>query len=316
MKLIKDIERGVFVINTLVNAFRANELFGCNRFPEDIMPEDLEIGSNEHLLYLSFISSIAYLRKEERLWNLAKDAYEDNKDGIIFNPEKILNSSINSVDKELKKYGLLVNPLIVKQWNLSNPKSANRKILEGRDLEMWINMALALKDFGSDVKKLCESFDFDGVKILEEFSLGKYSNCFPEYHKARKVILWMVRLQRYAKFKLKNLNKLPMPIGMHIIRATFMSGAISGEVSSIMLDLYEILSDYWYEVSHLEKNEFSLSPIEFQIYLWILSKHGCSKGRRDHLICRLQDECPLGEYCSEGVFKTLGTYIKVDTQQK
>ena len=269
MKLIKDIERGVLVINRLVNAFRENKLFGCNRFPEDIMPEDLEIGSNEHLLYLSFISSIAYLRKEERLWNLAKEAYEDNKDVIIFTPEKVLNSSIVMVEKELKKYGLLVNPLIIRQWNLNNPKSANRKILEGRDLEMWINMALALNDFGSDVEKLCESFDFDGVKILEEFTEGKYSNCFPDYHKPRKVILWMMRFQRYAKFKLKNLDKVPMPIGMHIIRATFMSGAISGEVSSIMLDLYEILSDYWYEVSRTGKDSFNLSPIEFQIYLWM-----------------------------------------------
>ncbi|MCK4667022.1 hypothetical protein KAU33_09745 [Candidatus Dependentiae bacterium] len=315
MAITEDVDRGNLVIKTLIDAYNENRLFSCKRFPEDIIPDSMEEGSNEHLIYLSMISSISYLRKEDQLWTLARDAYEDEKGRDMFIPEKVLQASIGDLERNMLQFGLLLSSLAVKQWELDNPKAANRRQLQSRDSEIWINMTVALTDFDSNIEKLLNYYDFDSEKIIEDFVNGKYSNCFPEYDKKRKVILWLVGLQRYGKYQIKNLDKVPMPIGMHIIRATFMSGAMSGETSSIMLDLHKVLSDYWYKVSKKGKDVFNLSPIEFQSYLWILSKYGCTKGRKEKPTCSLKNKCPCGSYCSTGYFESFGTYVKLDTQK-
>ena len=145
---------------------------------------------------------------------------------------------------------------------MRNPKSANRRLLQGNDTEIWLNMAQAIYEHDSNIEKLFAAYDFDAVKILNEFTEGRYPECFPEYHKERKIVLWMVRLERFAKFTIKNLDKMPMPIGMHIIRATFMSGAVTGETTSIDMDIRARLSEYWHEVADTGKEVFNLSPTE------------------------------------------------------
>ncbi|MDD3627013.1 MAG: hypothetical protein PHV06_06800 [bacterium] len=316
MELQKDIDRGVLVIKSLVDAFNEKRLFTCSHFPEDVFPENMEVGSNEHLVYISMISSIAYLRKEEQLWCLTRDAYEDSEGHIIFEPEKVLSTSLEDLERTMRQFGLLLSAMVIRQWMLRNPKTANRRELESHDLEIWTNMAQALMEFDCDIEKLLKHYDFDALKIIDDFARGKYSNCFPEYHRERKVILWLVRLQRYGKHFIKNLDKVPMPIGMHIIRATFMTGSVWGNANSIMTDLHKFLSDYWYDVAKKGQYLFKLAPIEFQIHLWILSKYGCAVGRREKQTCSSQQECPLKEFCTEGTFEILGTYVKVDTKRE
>lgn len=315
MALNEDIDRGVMVIKTLVDAFNEERLFSCRRFPEDIYPQEFEEGSNEHLIYISMVSSIAYLRKEEQLWTIAKDTFNEERGHKLFIPTEVLKMSIEDLECDMRYFGLLLSSLFIKQWALRNPKKANRRRLNTHDYELWYNMAVALNDFNSNIEELLEHYNFDALKIIDGFAKGEYSNCFPEYHKIRKVILWLIRLQRYGPYEIKNLDQVPMPIGMHIIRATFMSGAISGNTTSIMTDLHTKLSDYWYKVSKKGKTVFNLAPVEFQIYLWILSKYGCARGRREKPACKLTDECPCSDYCSTGKFEIFGTYVKIDTQK-
>ena len=315
MDLNFDIERGILVIKTLVDSFNDNRLFTCDHFPEDIIPEEMVKGSNEHLVYLSLISSIAYLRKEEQLWCLARDAWEEKEAKYLFNPEQILTHPFKEIEKSLRYYNLLVSKAIVKEWTMRNPKSANRRLLQGNDAEIWVRMAQTLYEHDSNVEKLFDVYNFDAVKVLKEFTEGKYSESFPEYHKTRKVILWMVRTQRFSSFHIENLNELPMPVSMHIIRATFMSGAVTGETTSIDMDISSKISEYWHDVAEAGKETLNLSPNEFQIYLWILSKYGCSTGRREQPYCTLVDQCPVGKLCSKGIFENLGTYIKAEIRQ-
>ncbi|MDD3626531.1 MAG: hypothetical protein PHV06_04360 [bacterium] len=315
MAITEDIDRGILVIKTLQDAYNENRLFTYKRFIEDIYPEGLERGSNAHLIYVSMVCSISYLRKEEQLWTLARDAYEDEEGRDLFIPAKVLQSSLDVLERNLRQFGLLLSPTAIKDWELNNPKVASRRILQSSDFEIWVNMAETLNSFDSDIEKLLSHYDFDADKIIDDFVNGKYSNCFPEYQKERKVILWLIALRRFSKYEIKNLDKVPMPISMHTIRATFMTGAMAGQTTSIMNDLNKTLSDYWYRVSTKGKDVFNLTPVEFQTFLWILSKYGCTIGRKEKPACSMKDKCPCGSYCSKGVFDSFGTYVKIDVHQ-
>ena len=310
----KDIDRGILIIKRLVEAYENKKLFKFNKLPENNLPEDLEIGSNEHLLYLSFVSAIAYLRREERLWAAARETWDDDDIRYVFNPKEVIRKSLPEVERDLKEYGLFVNLLVLKHWSIGKLKTVDRRSLRENDLEIWLNLANTLNDFNGDIKTLFESFNYDAVEVFRAFNKHPYSNSFPKYHKPRKVEIWIARIRRYARFEIKNMNELPMPVGAHIIRATFLPGAISGKLNSIHVDLDSVISDYWHEVAEVAKEELGLSPIEFQVFLWTLSKYGCSVGREGET-CSLQGECPLGDICSKGKFDVMDTYISINLEQ-
>ncbi|MCK4667758.1 hypothetical protein KAU33_13460 [Candidatus Dependentiae bacterium] len=310
----KDIDRGILIIKRLVDAYKNRKLFKFNELPENNLPEDLEVGSNEHLLYLSFVSGIAYLRREERLWAAARETYDDENLRYVFNPKEVIRHPLEEVESNLKEYGLFINLLVLKHWSIGKLKTVDRRSLRENDLEIWLNHANTLNDFSGDIKTLFESYDNNALKVFRAFTKLPYSSSFPTYHKPRKVEIWLARIRRYARFEIKNMNELPMPVGAHIIRATFLPGAISGELNSIHVDLDSLISDYWHEVAEVGKEELGLSPIEFQVFLWTLSKYGCSVGREGET-CSLQEECPLGDICSKGKFNVMDTYISINLEQ-
>lgn len=311
----KDIERGIEIIKFLHQAYTEKSFFDFTQLPEDVLPVGMDKGSNDHLLYLTLVSSVAYLRKEERLWPAARETWEDEEKRYLFYPDKILSSDPVTVDKDLKDYNVFINPLVLKHWSVGKLKSVDRRSLRENDLQIWINMANALSEHQSDVEQFFKDYDYDAVKIVNLFSTGKYKGAFPEYHKHRKAIVWLAKICRNATFRPNNLDKITMVTGSHIIRATFLSGAIWGQLNSIAVDLDKLVGDFWNEVYSAGKDELEVSPVEFQTYLWILSRHGCRVGR-DGEICSQKSDCPVGEFCIAGRFQILDRYITIDTHQK
>ncbi|MDD3628130.1 MAG: hypothetical protein PHV06_12520, partial [bacterium] len=227
-----DIERGIIALNRLIEAYEQNRFFNIEKLPEEILPNEMEKGNNAHLLFLSFISSLGYLRKEELLWTAARDTYEDQDLRYLFEPAQVLTKSLSELERDLKEYNLLLSLNQMKNEHIKF-KSVDRRILKENDLALWVNFASVFHQFNDSVEDLFKSFDYDSVKILEAFSNAPYSECFPDYQKERKIIIWLLRIKENAAFPIKNFEKLPMPVNYHIIRASFFSGAIFGTANSI-----------------------------------------------------------------------------------
>ena len=132
----KDIERGILVIKSLLQAHQENKLFNYTKLPEDYIPEEMEKGSKEHLLYLTFVSAIAYLRREERLWTSARETWEEEEKKFLFNPDEILRRPYTEVDHELKEYNLALSKLSVKKWSMGKLKSIDRSKLRENDTDI------------------------------------------------------------------------------------------------------------------------------------------------------------------------------------
>ncbi|MDD3626494.1 MAG: hypothetical protein PHV06_04175 [bacterium] len=315
LEVKEDVQRGVEVLRRLVKSLNEQNLFEFQNLPEDIVPEGLTKGENDHLIYLSLVSAIAYLRKEERLWASARETFEDKDTKYVFDTKEVVKHEPEKIEEDLRSFGLFINKLVLKHWSIGKLKSVDRRSLRENDLEIWLNMANALNDFDGNIQKLFENYKYDGLEVLKAFTRAPYASAFPEYHKQRKVEIWLARMRRNALFEINNLENIPMPVGAHIIRTTFLTGAITGKLNSIHVDLDNLISDYWNDVGLACKEELNITPIEFQVYLWILSKYGCSVGRESE-ICTKAPDCPFADICSIGKFEMLDTYITIDLTQK
>ena len=310
----KDIQRGILVIQKLGNVFQTEDFFGVAQMPEDILPYGVERGSPEHLLYITFVSSIAYLRWEESLWSAARETFEDDEMKYLFDPEKVLEKPFSKIEFDLKEYSLISNLTRGKHLEIGKVRPEDLKALRENDANAWINMSGALKKFDFSIEKLFEEHNYNAVDVVNFFTETDVSNSFTEYHRKGKVRIWLSRIERNTKFPIKNLDKVPMATGNHIIRATFMTGVLWGKFNSTQVDIDDMLIEFWNNVASEGKEQLHVFPVQFQTYLWILSKFGCKPGRKDS-ICSMKSQCPIGDFCAVGKFEIIDKFITIDTKQ-
>ncbi len=311
VEITKDFERGLETILNLKEAYFKNTFFNFTNVPDEILPSGMTRASNEHLLFLTFVSSIAYLRKEEQLWSAARLTWEDPSTRYVFNPQEVLETDIEKLEKDLYKYNLFEDIIQARKWSVGNILIKDQRRSRENDIVIWKSMAKILREHESNVYKLFKNLNNDAFRIIEVFLSDEYSKCFPEYHKKMKIVVWLTRIHRNSELLLKNIDKLSVPIDLHIIRATFMSGSITGKVNSIDTNLEELCSDFWMEVYEQEKDKIKMFPVEFELFLWVLGKYGCSISRNDK-ICRFKNVCPIGDKCSMGHIEMLDGYTKIE----
>ncbi len=312
-KLITDTKRGILTLKRLIKAYNDKKFFNLVKLPEEILPENLEKGTNAHLLFLTLVSSIGYLRKEELLWNAARETYEDDDLRYLFFPDQILNHPLEKIEHDLKEWSLLLSLKSIKNDKIKF-KSVDRRTIKENDLAIWINMSNLLKTYDSSVVKLLEAYDMDALKIIDVFTQVPLENCFPNYQKKEKIIIWLLRLKEDESLPIINFDKIPMPVNYHVIRATCFSGSVTGIANSIESDIPKLIAEYWFEMVEDKDYDLNLNPIEFERYLWLLSKYGCSKGRQGYN-CSFTKDCPVGDFCSRGEIKILNTYMTIDIVQ-
>ncbi|MDD3626815.1 MAG: hypothetical protein PHV06_05800 [bacterium] len=315
VKFEKDIIRGISVIKKLNEAFFTDNLFDFEGLPEEKLPKEMLRGSSEHLLYITLVSAIAYLREEEQLWNSARMAWEDKHRRYLFNPAEILERPVSEVENDLRKVKLLCSPQELKPVSFKDLISGDQRFLRENDFEIWLNMSRTLNRFGSKVETLFDSHNFDALEIFKLFTETPFKDSFPEYKKERKLIIWLARIERNAHFPILNMIRIPMAGGTHIHRATFMTGCIRGELNSLQVELDDLTVKYWHEVAEAGKTSLNISPIQFQIYLWILSKFGCKPGKPDGKEeCRNKKRCPVKEFCVSGQVLIKDEYTQINTR--
>ncbi|HDS09818.1 MAG TPA: hypothetical protein ENN73_06265 [Firmicutes bacterium] len=315
IKFDRDIFRGVSVIKRLNEAFFTEDLFNFKGLPEENLPSGMSRGSPEHLLYITFISAIAYLREEGDLWSSARAAWEDKHFRYLFNPSELSIRPVSEIENDLRKAKLLCTPQELRPTSFKDLISGDKRFLRENDFELWMNMSRALNCFGSKVESLFDAHNFDALAIFKIFTETPLKNSFPEYRKDRKVIIWLARVERNARFPVLNMIKIPMAGGKHIHRATFMTGCIWGELNSLQVELDHLIINYWHEVAETGKKSLNISPIQFQVYLWILSKFGCKPGKPDgDGDCFNKRACPVKEFCVSGTVVIREEFTQIDTK--
>ncbi len=270
-----DPERAFDVGKRLYDAFNSPEgIFGHTNMPEGEPPEGVERTSYEHLMFITMTVSIDYMRDADKLWEAARKTYEDPDTRWIFDPKEVVSRGKEELKEAMTKYGLA-----------KKPDKDSKKI--------WYPIAKSFTRYDGDPTNLIEHCDRDAHKLYKKMK-GPLRGMFP-YLKGDKILpLWIRMLKDQVGIELENMNKISIPVDIHIARSTFTSGALKGRYEGDISGVKERIHEVWKDAC--EGTDFY--PLEFDEALWKLSKHGCS--RRGENSCRLKDECPIGDLCVDG----------------
>ncbi|MHA1395903.1 MAG: hypothetical protein ACTSRZ_20560 [Promethearchaeota archaeon] len=255
--------------------------------PEADPPNGVERGSLEHQLFITLMVSIDYLRDAHKLWDSARRAYEKSEYKYIFNPHKLIDINLKKIAKDLKETGMSA------RFSKEDAKII-QKVASG-----------LIYYFDGKPENIINQANYDGKKALDIIRSNKYKKSFP-YLKGKKIgSLWVRMLKDVCKMPINLLN-VPIAVDVHIARASFTSGALTGEFKGTINGVRENIEELWFKVAELmrEKGEIEFNALKFDEPLWTLSKFGCQYRKENiNKLCRKYSECPIQKFCVNGLIK-------------
>ena len=241
--------------------------------PEYVLPENLEEGSREHALFLTYVISIDYMTDAEKLWKKSRDAYEFNPERFI--PETILKFSPRTIETFVRDLGARFYPSAAKTWIKIS------KIL--------------LDEHGGDPRNITSQ----SLTIAE---LKEKIDEFP-YLRGPKLTNFYIRaMGETGLFKVKNLNELDIPVDKQVARFTMYTGVVRLLSEQFQGCVHEpplrgLIEEAWRNAA----KKLGTPPWKLDEPIWTVGSKLCS-GRK----C---GKCPVEDLCD----KTRGITFKENT---
>ncbi|SNR77429.1 N-glycosylase/DNA lyase [Desulfurobacterium atlanticum] len=285
-------ERAREVAKILLKKLKAEGIFNEKELPDDRIkkhiPEDME----KYLAVLSLVTSLDYMRDAAKLWDSAIKTLEDDEISWVFSP-----SEVKERGKEKLKEALLKH------------KMAMRK---EKDTDTWWHISKTVaEDYNGSFLSFFNSFNFEMDKAYETLDSKLWHQKLPNLS-GRKIFPHWIRTikEKIKEIPFKNLEKLPIPVDVHVARATFTTGCITGKykAKSITTTVRNLIIKLWNEAL---KDE-NILPIEMFRPLWLLSKHGCHYRKNGD--CPKKENCPVKEFCVKGKVVVSASKMEIDTK--
>jgi len=234
-------------LDRLYKMWKAGEL-GGEFMPEDSNP-NLDKSSLDNYLYFTLPMALNYQRNSYKLWESAKQTFEDKETNFVFNIDKVLSSEIDKVKSALTKYKVALQP--------------------NKQIEIWIKLCQTFKEkFNNDIRLLFKYCDYDVNKIRNYIQVENKKD-FP-YLSGNKICnYWLYVLYQYTDLKFINRENLSVAPDTHVIQASNKLGIITNEeieksnIQSIVAERFENI---------LEGTKYC--PIDIHTPLWLWSRNG------------------------------------------
>jgi hypothetical protein len=102
-------------------------------------------------------------------------------------------------------------------------------------------------------------------------------------------------------FRSRAWKHVPIPVDIHITRATLCGGAIRGRYIGSIATLQRKVRNIWQQaMAGLYIDGRTVSPLDIDRELWTLSKYGCSTRGNNSNLSPCPPGCPLFPGCVEG----------------
>lgn len=297
-----DVEKARQIAQTFYAAFAPGGagIFGEHSMPEDLLPEGLIPGSRDQLNFLTLTISVDYMRDATELWRSARGAWADTTTRYLFDPATVVQTPINNLKADLVNTGVALRP--------------------NRDGNAWATICGTLsRKWTSDVKTFLADCGFDGPTILTRvyrdgaWSDSCWSPDFPLLRGPKIGPLWVRMLRDNALLELSGLEDVPIPVDVHVMRATLCSGAIRGRFRGSPEPLKIAVRELWRAATKglQHPDGKSMIPLDVDEPLWTLSRLGCSqRGNSPRASC--PSNCVLAPGCVEGRIKITGTGCDIE----
>ena len=268
MVLHENPERTKKAIQRLLQWYKKRDgMFSGEGNPEDLLPNGVQSGSYEHIMFITMCSTIDYNRNADALWEAGRKTWADESTRWVFFPSKVERKTLEDLIIDLDTHGLSKKP--------------------NKDAEHWYIVSLSfLELFDGDPRNMFKKFDFDASEI-RKYMRKKGTKVFPALGGATGLgkinAMWIRILRDEAGINFKNCRLIPIPVDVHVKRATFTTGCLVGKHNGPSVKLNEMIVDAWKKVCEC--------PIDLDEALFNLSRKGCSNVKNGK--CPKSNECEL-----------------------
>lgn len=293
MTIIIDKQRGIEASDALLSSYRTVGIHGYKGMPEDIKPDTLKKGGAGHTVFLALTCSIDYQRNADALWESARRTFADPSVNYLFSPEEIAKTSLTKLMRDMDKYKL----------------SKKHK----KDAWIWKSIGTTFyKKWNSDPRNFLADCSYDAPTVLARLKKdaheyrGRQAPDFPYLRGDKIGPMWIRMLRDNAGIsKLKRLSRIPIPVDIHIARATLSLGIVKGHGCCSSEQLYNLVREAWNRIyAGSALNQKSEVQLDVDEPLWHLSRDGCSNRDRDSGICSAYHKCEVSKFCVKGMVKT------------
>jgi len=295
-------QKGKKIAGTLYNAFATTGILGNTIMPEDIMPNGMIKGSLEHLFFITLTVSIDYQRDANTLWAVSRKAWENPETAYLYNPQLLHEIPPRRIAEDMQKSGL----------------SKKTK----KDPYIWRTVGVTVfKKWQAKPLNFLKDCEWDSLKILDRLKNDKHmynKKLVPDYPYLRgnKIgPLWLRMLRDNVGIdKLKRLDEVPIPVDIHVARATLSTGVVRGEYQGCLNELFEIIRKAWFgSVKGINLKNRPMMALDVDEPLWHLSKHGCTKRDKESGECPVKNRCEAKQFCVKGTIKIEKNRVELKT---
>ena len=288
MAIMIDSELGRRAAQLLFTAFSTNGIHGRTDMPEDILP-NTERGSLEHILFITLAVSIDYQRDANDLWKSARQTFDDPTTRYLFDPRSLREKSFATIVRDMQKYKLSRKPQ--------------------KDAVIWSTVGITFfKKWQGDPRNFLKSCGWEAPEVLQHLKgdvhpTGQQPKSDYPYLRGEKIgPLWLRMLRDNARItNIQSLERVPIPVDIHIGRATLALGIVRGKYSGRFGNLFEDIRKAWFEsVQGLRVGERAMMALDVDEPLWHLSKYGCTFRNKQSGECPMIRSCEAKELCIRG----------------
>lgn len=126
--------------------------------------------------------------------------------------------------------------------------------------------------------------------------------------------LWIRMLHDNIGIKLNNIDKIPIPVDVHIARATFATGCLTGKYTGTIQDIAPKIDETWRKIIESINHPQLKYRLQMDEPLWHLSKYGCRYRKNNY--CPYKNKCPVRRFCANGIINVSTEKVEIDTNNE
>ncbi len=302
MSIVIDSERGKKIAELLYNSFTTNGIHGRTNMPEDIEPHSLIRGSLDHIFFITLTVSIDYQRDSPSLWESSRKTFDDPETRYLFDPKLLHETPFRKIGEDMQKYKLSRKPQ--------------------KDANTWRTVGVTFyKKWRGDPRNFLQDCNWNSPLILRRLRddkhiySGRQVSDFPYLRGPKIGPLWLRMLRDNVGItQLENLENVPIPVDIHIARATLATGIVRGQFRGRLDEVFEYIRKAWFEsVKGLSIKNREMIALDVDEPLWHLSKYGCTNRDKTTGYCSLFNRCEAREFCTKGKVKIENGVVELET---
>lgn len=302
MSIVIDSERGKKLAELLYNSFTTNGIHGRTNMPEDIEPHSVIRGSLDHIFFITLTVSIDYQRDSPSLWESSRKTFDDPETRYLFDPKLLHETPFRKIGEDMQKYKLSRKPQ--------------------KDANTWRTVGVTFyKKWRGDPRNFLQDCNWNSPLILRRLRDDKYIysgrqvSDFPYLRGPKIGPLWLRMLRDNVGItQLENLENVPIPVDIHIARATLATGIVRGQFRGRLDEVFEYIRKAWFEsVKGLSIKNREMIALDVDEPLWHLSKYGCTNRDKTTGYCSLFNRCEAREFCTKGKVKIENGVVELET---